>query len=134
MVISNPSISGIKPVILFQGKSWNIALSDEQTKHISIRAHFIRDLWNEGHVDVRLVHPEDNESDICTKNVTEKILSIFSRHIRAGTLRCWRNWNKLNEEKARYLKRGCNDMAVRTYDVRTVGPDRRTNGRLAGWR
>jgi hypothetical protein len=70
----------------------------QQTKHISIQEHFIRDLWSQGHLDVQFVHSENNESNTCTKNVTEKILTTFSPHIRDGTLRCWRNWNELNEE------------------------------------
>jgi hypothetical protein len=68
-------------------------------------AHFIRDLWNQGFLDVQFVRSEDNESDICTKNVTEKILTTFSPHIRNGTLRCWRDWERLNREIVRAIWR-----------------------------
>jgi hypothetical protein len=100
----------IKPAIIYEDNTGAIFLVKNQqvgqrTKHISIRAHFIRDLWSQGHLDVQFVRSEDNESDICTKNVTEKILTTFSPHIRAGTLRCWRNWNELNEEIVRSIWR-----------------------------
>jgi hypothetical protein len=66
----------------------------QRTKHISIRVHFIRNLWNQGHLDVQFIQSEENESSICTKNVTKKILTTFSLHIRNGTLRCWRDWER----------------------------------------
>jgi hypothetical protein len=53
----------------------------QQTKHVSIRAHFIRDSWSQGHLDVQFVHSENNESDARAKNVTEKILTTFSPHV-----------------------------------------------------
>jgi hypothetical protein len=89
----------VTPAIIYEDNTGAIFLVKNQQvgqrmKHISI----IRDLWNGGHLDVQYMRSEDNETDICTKNVTEKILTTFSWHIREGTLRCWRNWNHMNEE------------------------------------
>jgi hypothetical protein len=103
------------PAIIYEDNTGAIFLVKNQqvgqrTKHISIRAHFIRDLWSQGFLDVHFVRSEDNESDICTKNVTEKILNKFSPTIRDGTLRCWRNWHKLNEEIVRAIWR--EDVAI----------------------
>jgi hypothetical protein len=108
-------ITCVKPAIIYEDNTGAIFLVKNQqvgqrTKHISIRAHFIRDLWSQGHLDVHFVRSEDNESDICTKNVTEKILNTFSPHIRAGTLRCWRKWHELNEEIVRSIWR--EDVAI----------------------
>jgi hypothetical protein len=108
-------ITCIKPAIIYEDNTGAIFLVKNQqvgqrTKHISIRAHFIRDLWSQGLLDVQFVRSEDNESDLCTKNVTEKILTTFSPHIRDGTLRCWRNWNELNEEIVRSIWR--EDVAI----------------------
>jgi hypothetical protein len=98
----------VTPAIIYKDNTGAIFLVKsqqvgQQTKHISIRAHFIRDLWNEGNLDVQFVRSEDNESNICTKNATEKILTTFSPHIREGTLKCWRNYNNMNEEIVRAI-------------------------------
>jgi hypothetical protein len=77
----------------------------QRTKHVSIRARFVRDSWSQGHSDVQFVRSENNESDLCAKNVTEKILTTFSPHVRDGTLRRWRSWNELNEETVRSIWR-----------------------------
>ena len=77
----------------------------ERTKHSSMREHFVRDPWSQGHSDARFVRSEDNESDVRARNVTEKILTTFGPHIRNGALRCWRNWNELNEEIVRSVWR-----------------------------
>jgi hypothetical protein len=108
-------MSCVLPAIIYEDNTGAIFLVKNQqvgqrTKHISIRAHFIRDLWNQGHLDVQFVRSEDNESDICTKNVTEKILAIFSPHIRNGTLRCWRDWSRLTNEIVRAIWR--EDVAI----------------------
>ena len=83
----------VNPAIIYEDNAGAIFLVKNQqvgqrTKHISIRAHFIRDLWSQGYLDIQFVCSEDNESDICTKNVTEEILNLFSPHIRNGTIRC----------------------------------------------
>ena len=49
------------------------------TKHIDIRMFFVRDLKDEGIIEVRWIPTEDNESDICTKNAKE---AAFIRHIK----------------------------------------------------
>jgi hypothetical protein len=62
-------MSCVLPAIIYEDNTGATFLVKNQQvgqrkKHISIRAHFIRDLWNQGHLDVQFVHSEDNESDI----------------------------------------------------------------------
>jgi hypothetical protein len=123
----------VNPAIIYEDNTGAIYLVKNQqvgqrTKHISIRAHFIRDLWSQGYLDVQFIRSEDNESDICTKNVTDKIMSLFSPHIRNGTLRCWRKWNDLREGIVQAIWRENVVMSGQTerlsdsqsrYDVRT---------------
>ena len=44
--------------------------SGARTKHIDIRHHFLRDLWEDGIMRVGHIPSEENEADICTKNVS----------------------------------------------------------------
>ncbi len=86
-------MSCVHPAIIYEDNTGAIFLVKNQqvgqrTKHISIRAHFMRDLWSLGYLDVKFVRSEDNESNICTKNVTENILGTFNPHIRDETLKC----------------------------------------------
>jgi hypothetical protein len=54
----------------------NFSLS-QNTKHIDIRRHFVREHQEEGTIDATFVRSEDNEADILTKNTSEE---IFLRH------------------------------------------------------
>ena len=100
----------VNPAIIYEDNTGAILLVKnkqvgQRSKHISIRAHFIRDLSSQGYLDVQFVRSEDNDSDICTKKVTEKKMTLFSPHIRNGTLRCWRNWDEVNREIVRAIWR-----------------------------
>ena len=44
--------------------------SGARTKHIDIRHHFIRDIWEDGALRVGHIPGDENEADICTKNVS----------------------------------------------------------------
>ena len=48
-----------------------------RTKHIDIRAHFVRELIINGILKVVFVKSEDNDADIFTKNVSE---DLFVKH------------------------------------------------------
>jgi len=49
----------------------------QRTKHIDIRAHFIRELIVEGKIKVVFVRSADNDADIMTKNTSE---DLFVKH------------------------------------------------------
>ena len=49
------------------------------TKHIDIRTFFVRDLKDEGIIEVKWIPTSENESDICTKNARE---STYLEHIK----------------------------------------------------
>ena len=57
-----------------------------RTKHIDIHHHFIRDLWEDKQLDVRHIKTENNEADLCTKNVTSKLHELHRCNIRNGRL------------------------------------------------
>ena len=48
--------------------------SSQRTKHVDIRYHFVREFIEDGIVKVQFVRSEDNNSDICTKNVNGELL------------------------------------------------------------
>jgi hypothetical protein len=60
-----------------------------RTKHIDIRHHFMRDKWENETLRVGYVPSEENEADICTKNVITKLHFKHRSRIRNGTL--WLN-------------------------------------------
>ena len=45
------------------------AVTEKRTKHIDIRYHYIRDVIEQGHVEVLFVPGIDNPADIFTKNL-----------------------------------------------------------------
>ena len=49
------------------------------TKHIDIGTFFVRDLKDEGVIEVKWIPTGINESDVCTKNTKE---SIYLEHIK----------------------------------------------------
>jgi hypothetical protein len=92
------------PAIMYEDNTGCIFLIKNQqvgqrTKHIAVRAHFIRELWSRGLLDVRFVRSEENESDICTKNTTEKINNEHAPNIRNGTMYFWRKWKNSNKKE-----------------------------------
>ena len=62
-----------------------------RTKHIDTRHHFLRDLWEDGTLRVAYIPSEDNEADICTKNINAKLHFKHRGRIRDNKL--W--FNKL---------------------------------------
>ena len=49
------------------------------TKHIDIRTFFVRDLKDEGVIEVKWIPTDSNESDVCTKNTKE---TVYLEHIK----------------------------------------------------
>lgn len=49
----------------------------QRTKHIDVRYHFIRELIEEGTIEVEFVKTQDNEADIYTKNTSG---DLFKKH------------------------------------------------------
>ncbi|KAI2499613.1 Reverse transcriptase (RNA-dependent DNA polymerase) [Fragilaria crotonensis] len=61
-----------------------------RTKHIDVRAHFIRELEDNGYLNVQFIRSEENAADILNKNCPEKLHTKHAKNIRDGTLDCWR--------------------------------------------
>jgi hypothetical protein len=55
----------------------NNAVSGPRMKHVDIRYHFVRDLIEDGVVEVTFVRSEENDSDVFTKNLGEE---LFKKH------------------------------------------------------
>ena len=51
--------------------------TSQRTKHIDIRAHFVREFIEDGIIKVIFIRSEDNDADIFTKNTTEE---LFKKH------------------------------------------------------
>ena len=51
--------------------------SNHQTKHINTRYHFVRELIEDGIIEVEFVRSENNDSNIFTKNLGRE---LFKRH------------------------------------------------------
>ena len=65
----------VKPSLILGDNEGALALvknrqSGARTKHIDIRPHFLRDLWEDGIMRVGHIPGDENEADICTKNVS----------------------------------------------------------------
>ena len=52
--------------------------TSQRTKHIDIRYHFIRDLIENGTIQINFIKTTDNDADIYTKNVSSE---LFNKHI-----------------------------------------------------
>lgn len=61
-----------------------------RTKHIDVRHHFIRDLWENGDIGVEFVRSENNPADLLTKNLAEKEFDSHAKDVMNGTLACWK--------------------------------------------
>ena len=61
-----------------------------RTKHIDVRAHFIRELEEAGYLKVQFVRSEENSADILNKNCPEKLHTKHAARMRKGNLECWR--------------------------------------------
>ena len=69
-----------------------------RTKHIDVRAHFIRELEDTGYLKVQFVCSEDNAADILNKNCPDKSHTKHAQNMRNGTLDCWREDVKDKQE------------------------------------
>ena len=56
----------------------NNSVLSQQTKHISVRHHFIREYVEEGVVKIIFVKSKSNAADIFTKNLNQE---LFFRHV-----------------------------------------------------
>jgi hypothetical protein len=54
-----------------------IYTTGQRTKHIDIRAHFVREFIEDGVLKVVFIGSEDNSADIYTKNIME---FLFEKH------------------------------------------------------
>ena len=52
-------------------------MSNNQTKHVNTRYHFVREIIADGTMKIEFVRSEDNDSDIFTKNLTRV---LFIKH------------------------------------------------------
>jgi hypothetical protein len=89
------------PAIVYEDNQGCIYLVKNQqvgarTKHIDIRMHFMRNICNDGLAKVIFTPSEDNDSDILTKNVVEKIFEQHAPNILNGTLRYWKEDVKMD--------------------------------------
>jgi hypothetical protein len=57
----------------------NNAVSGSRMKHVDIRYHFVRDLIEEGIIEISFVKSAENISDVFTKNLGEE---LFKKHIK----------------------------------------------------
>ena len=67
----------------------------QRTKHIDVRWHFIRELYEAGKIAVKFVRSENNEADINTKNVTVKLLNVLASNVCEGNLHARQNWDEI---------------------------------------
>ena len=95
--------SAVLPGIMFEDNMGAIFLVrnsqvGQRTKHIDIRAHFLRDIKRDGKMDVEHIKTDNNEADVCTKNTIERLLTKHVENMRAGRLYCWRHWDEIMEK------------------------------------
>ena len=79
----------------------------QRTKHIDICWHHIHGMQDRGELEGDFVRPEDNESDICTKNLPLKLLKGFRDNIQNGTMNSRMNWTSIVRSatsKSRHLE------------------------------
>ena len=81
-----------------------------RTKHIDVRAHFIRELEDNGYLNVQFIRSEENAADILNKNCPEKLHTKHAKNIRDGTLDCWRE----DVEDSRLLDKSSTGETVNT--------------------
>jgi uncharacterized protein Yka (UPF0111/DUF47 family) len=62
---------------------------------MEVRWHYLRQLYQKGEITVAYVKSDENESDMMTKNVTEKLHSKFAMNTREGNLRIRARWDEI---------------------------------------
>jgi hypothetical protein len=118
------------PGILMEDNTGAIYLVKNQqvsarTKHIDIRWHFIRELYEKKVVTVKFVRSEDNPSDICTKNTPEKLQIKHATNMRNGTLDAHVKWESIirniDDETVNIALR--EDVGMKIRDWNRTGPN-----------
>ena len=98
LMFVNSLMSNLEPLkqpgILLGDNEGAIALvknrqSGARTKHINIRHHFLRDLWEDGALRVEYIPTDENEADICTKNTSAIIHHKHRGKVKEGKM--WSN-------------------------------------------
>ena len=87
-----------------------------RTKHIDVRAHFIRELEDNGYLNVHFIRSEENAADILNKNCPEKLHTKHAKNIRGGTMDCWRE----DVEDGRLLAKSSTGKTVNTVVGKTT--------------
>lgn len=73
-------------------KNWQVG---QQTKHIDICHHFIRDTREQGQMEIKFVGTAENEADICTKNLDCANHEQIRDHLQNGTMKVWIDYKSL---------------------------------------
>jgi hypothetical protein len=89
-----------KPGILIEDNTGCIFLIrnpqvGSRTKHIDVKYLFVRKEQETKQMSVIFCRSEENEADILTKNVIEKLYSKFATRLREGRLRTWVRWKEI---------------------------------------
>ena len=56
--------------------------TNDRTKHIDIRASFVKEYQEDGKIIIKFVRSEENEADIFTKNTSNTIFQNHQRKLR----------------------------------------------------
>ena len=81
----------IKPATIYEDNTGAIFLANNRqvgarTKHIDVREHHIRELIDNGSLEIEHIRTENNPADLCTKNVSETTNAKHAYEIRNGFL------------------------------------------------
>ena len=74
--------------------------SNNQTKHVNTRYHFVRELIEDGIVKIEFVRSENNDSDIFTKNLGKE---LFMKHS-SKFMKSDKNIENKNSTKSEYYE------------------------------
>jgi hypothetical protein len=55
--------------------------TSERTKHVDIRAHFVREFIVDGRIEIVFVRSKDNDADMFTKNLKSELYEIHKKKI-----------------------------------------------------
>ena len=92
-----------------------------RTKAIQVRMHWIREAHEKEELLAGHVNSEQNESDILTKNVEEKLQSKFSQRLRNGKLRLYVQWKAIIQSIDGVEGKDSIGEAVEQYEPTTDG-------------
>jgi hypothetical protein len=91
----------IKPAYVLEDNTACIYLvrnqtTGQRTKHMDIKAHFVRDLFDNGEVVPIYESTEENEADAMTKHQPEKLFTKHANRLKNGDLTCRREDVKMD--------------------------------------